>query len=195
MRVFSVQPVSVVNRLERDQVVQADRSMSHPEFLFAYDWISEQMSRRLKTGGERWPWWGWLDWTEVAYGASTVPDDEQIWLEIELPKDKVLLCDYTTWHLVLARAYVALTADEDEAWEREMEAAGLSRGDWPLPEPWQTRLLASWERIFDLDALKGSEYWGSVRAQALFAPLELASVVARHTCYERLWSEGLAPDR
>lgn len=98
-------------------------------------------------------------------------------LELELDPVEVLLSDFDAWHAVLNRGYLALSEEEDEAWYQRFEAAVPDRWAWPLPEPWHSDILSSWERIFDLETLAASEYWcGERYIQATFEALRLADV-------------------
>jgi hypothetical protein len=65
---------------------------------------------------------------------------------------------------------------EFEAWSAELKQHGLwaSRS---LPEPWNTRRAASWERIFDVDMLARSGQFED-EVQATFERLDLADVIA-----------------
>ncbi len=59
------------------------------------------------------------------------------------------------------------------AWELELEAQGIDgRRDQPLPEPHESRMIASWERIFDVERYQERE-----TIQATFERLALEDVV------------------
>lgn len=98
-------------------------------------------------------------------------------LELELDPAQVLLSDFDAWHIVLNRGYLALSEGEEEAWYQRFEASVPDRWAWPLPEPWHSGSLTSWERIFNLEALGASDYWSGERyIQATFAALRLGDV-------------------
>jgi hypothetical protein len=59
----------------------------------------------------------------------------------------------------------------------ELSQQGLSPVDQYLPEPWFSRVIASWERIFDLEAIMATNEWSDV-VQANFERLDLEDVVA-----------------
>jgi len=62
---------------------------------------------------------------------------------------------------------------EDNAWNKELKENGLDPyQEHPLPEPWHSRMVASWERIFDVDDLRDTN-----TIQACFERLELNDVV------------------
>ncbi len=57
--------------------------------------------------------------------------------------------------------------------ENELLAHGLNeRAGLRLPEPWRSRMIASWDRIFDVDDLRATN-----TIQACFERLEMQDVV------------------
>jgi hypothetical protein len=65
-------------------------------------------------------------------------------LKVEIPDHQVLLSDFEAWHIVLNDGYLPLTEKEDECYD-----AG---------QGWMTK-EESWERIFEIEALKRSPLW------------------------------------
>jgi hypothetical protein len=150
------------------------------DFLPLYDWMREQMAGRLAGYQGHYPWWAWSRpkpdlrrWYSRCYPTGT----PCVRLELAIPRERVLLSNESTWIVVLNRWYLALTGTEDEQWEAELAAQNLDPLASSLPEPWHSRRLASWERIFDLEALAAGGSWSTDRVQATFERLELADVV------------------
>lgn len=98
-------------------------------------------------------------------------------IEFDIPKDKVLLSDFDAWHCVLNKRFLSLTEDEDNAFAAELQRAE-AQDRWPYSESFRSRVVSSWQRIFDLEV--GEEgWWGapSERSiQATFWQLELPQV-------------------
>jgi len=183
IRVWTIQPLVVLERLERERVLYADPAQVPPEFRHAYDWMRAQMQRRIPGYGGRYPWWGWHSPRPDLRRSGHLPRGTPgVRLELWLDPAQVLLSDFDAWHAVLNQGYLALSEDEDEAWYRRFEAAVPDRWAWPPPEPWHSDIFASWERIFDLEALAASDDWaaGPRYIQATFEALRLADV-RRHT--------------
>jgi hypothetical protein len=87
-------------------------------------------------------------------------------VELELPPERILPLDFETWHFVLNRWYLPLTDRESRDWERRTK--GLDRPAAPLPPPLEAERRATWERVFDLEALNCSRLWKPVtRIQAV----------------------------
>jgi hypothetical protein len=98
-------------------------------------------------------------------------------LELEIPDDRVLLSAYGAWFWVLNRWYLPYATDEEgyererEAWDEELTSNGLDPYKQP-PEPWRSRMVESWQRIFDVDDLRETN-----TIQACFEQLNLDDVV------------------
>ena len=179
IRVWTIQPVQVLARLEQEQLLYTDPAHAPEEFRDAYDWLRAQMQERIPGYGDHYPWWGWFTpRPDLRQSGHLTRGTQGVRLELALDPAQVLLSDFDAWHVVLNHGYLALTEDEDEAWYHRFAAAVADRWIWPPPEPWYADILASWQRIFDPEALAASEYWsdGPRHIQATFAALRLADV-------------------
>lgn len=182
MRVWAIQPLEVLDRLEAEPVLYADLAHVPEEFRDAYDWMRAQMQRRISGYGGHYPWWGWHSPRPDLRQSGHLPRSTRgVRLELELDPAQMLLSDFDAWHIVLNRGYLALSEDEDEAWYQRFEAAVPDWRNWPPPEPWHSDILISWERIFDLKTLATSDAWKSEprHIQATFEVLRLADVRQR----------------
>lgn len=155
-----------------------------PEFILAclpqYDWMREQMAQRLPGYRGHYPWWAWFRpkpdlrrWGRWMHPPGT----PFVRLELALEPGRVLLSVEPAWVMVLNRGYIGIDRADYIAWDAGVEEAGIDDLKWPLPEPWQTRVVSSWERIFDVEALTQGDEWSDA-VQATFERLDLADVVA-----------------
>ena len=82
-----------------------------PQFEAAYEWLAEQMEKRVGPRPEdvRFPVWAWY-----MFDGKRKSDlrkerwmgkggEHMLCLELEVPDDQVLLSDYEEWHAVLNR--------------------------------------------------------------------------------------------
>lgn len=98
-------------------------------------------------------------------------------IELELDPQEVLLSDFTAWHCPLNNCFLSVNEAECEQFDREEREVGYD-GRGPRPEPLQSRVFASWERIFDLTP-DCRDWRGRFRArdiQATFWELRLSDV-------------------
>lgn len=136
------------------------------------------MRRRLPAYEGRYPWWAYDHKPDLRRHHTDGPG-RFVRLELAVAPERVLLSAYGAWHYVLNLFYLPQSVDdeeyqrEDNVWEEELERHGLNpyRG-LLLPEPWQSRMTASRERIFDVDDLRNTN-----TIQACFERLDFADVV------------------
>lgn len=148
--------------------------------------MAEQLTQRvgLPPQGCRYPLWAWARYNGIRHPRPDLrasghcrPGTQATMLELELPAHQVLLSDFQKWHAVLNRSYLADSEDELEDFEEALQSAGVP-DTWPYPEPFATRVVRSWERVFDIE---GGEValWGPVeerQVQAAFWELHLERV-------------------
>jgi len=132
MKLWTSQSASAWRELQKTGVLRAPLSVTsaaEPDgdnFKFAYDWMREQMRKRgVKpdpVDPNQYPLWAWRDHV-VAYEEwarykrrSKFWTVNNVFLEIELPDDHVLLSDYHLWHLVLNGQ--TANARQRSLWER-----------------------------------------------------------------------------
>jgi hypothetical protein len=178
MRVWTVQPLVVWERLERDRCLAVDPSCYVGGVPEQYLWLAGQLRRRLPGYGGNPPWWAYCGKPDLRWVRHCQPlGAAQVRLELELPAAFVMPC--WAWHTVRCRDYLCFDRREAREWKAGLRQAKVSEADWPLPGPWQRRLEASWERLFDPDVptrhrSRGARF-GSVQ-EAVFEYLRLEQV-------------------
>lgn len=184
MILWTVQHAETWERLQNDGILRGDGRRVEAYHREAYEWIAGQMRLRLPPLHARFPLWGWCLWQglgrprpDLRASGHLARGTPGVRVEFDIPKDKVLLSDFDAWHCVLNKRFLSLTEDEDNAFAAELESARV-QDRWPYPEPFRSRVVSSWQRIFDLEAGE-EEWWGapSERSiQATFWELELSQV-------------------
>jgi hypothetical protein len=186
IRLWTMQPSEVWDKLRAQGTLLVDPAYHSTDpdfdtdFRRSYEWLREQMKIRVPGYQGNYPWWAYdykIDLRSWAYQLEP-PGVPYIRLELAVPTEKVLLSAYGAWHAVLTPCYLPYATDEegwekeDEAWDAELAANGLDLHP-PFPEPWHSRMVASWQRIFDVDDLRDTN-----TIQANFEVLALNDVVA-----------------
>ena len=141
--------------------------------------MRRQMQLRILGYSGRYPWWGWARPKPDLRRTGHLPQGTRgVRLELELADDQVLLSDFDAWHVVLNRGYLALNEAEFDDFYRRFDESVPDPHAWPLPEPWHTLIVSSWERIFDLETqAAASDWWGAVtHIQVTFECLQLRNV-------------------
>ncbi len=70
-----------------------------------------------------------------------------------------MLSDFYAWHVVLNQGYLALSDEEDQEWELKTDRVGWNEKQ--RSGHLRRELEKSWERIFDVEALRASGWLGT----------------------------------
>ena len=76
-------------------------------------------------------------------------------------RNRVLLLDFETWHCILNRWHLSLSWRESREWDRRIKGLDQFRG--PLPEPFESELRATWDRVFEFDKTASDQTLGADR--------------------------------
>lgn len=181
MKIWTVHTPEVWEALQAspDGRLHADIARTnYPEARFAYDWMREQMQKRIPGYGLDYPWWGLLSPnfpTRIKYPQYEQEPKEHLVLEMDLEEGSFLVSDLRMWSCgVFQDTYVSW--DEEDHVDACSYLSGLRLTN---PDEYQAAKRASWERIFDYENPLLDRCWYSPvqTFQATFAPLELAKVV------------------
>lgn len=180
IRLWTIQPLWAWERLQEQKTLFSDPTQEEffQDFQADYDWMRDQMRRRLPDYAGHYPWWAYEHKPDLRCYTRSSPE-RHVRLELAISPERVLLSAYGAWHFVLNSWYLPHSVEdveherESDAWDAELKQYGLDpyRGR-PLPEPWHSRITTSWERIFDVDELRETN-----TIQACFERLDLADVV------------------
>jgi len=151
------------DELQQSGKLRASRRHVDPDFMRAYVWMADQMDRRLgpRPSKDTLPIWVWWQWggkrrrPDLRASGHLPKGTRGVRVECKVQEDRVLLSDFELWHYVLNYGYLPRTEKEDEAFEKELTAAGLSLTGCSLRNPlpharYRQKIERSWERIFDL---------------------------------------------
>lgn len=157
MRVFTVQPLEVLDIIEQTGYFTCtkEKSVNYVDFYDAYNWLVIEMIKRKIYPVEKdtLPLWCWYKYggknkLDLRHSGLGMPKEKQVCLELEIPKEKILLSDYNAWHFVLNNSWL-----DDSINEKEFDQLH----DWFDTLPYEKReqlKLNSWQKIFDIVPLK-----------------------------------------
>src|ERR1051326_8759863 len=135
MIVWTIQADYVWEMLQRDGILYGPETVD--DWLFwrtAYDWMVEQMERRIGPGPKpgAYPLWAWYQWDGAARrrpdlrSALHVPGGTKaVRIEFDIAEEQILLSDFSAWHVPLNYGYLALNEAEAEAFEAEVAQQGI----------------------------------------------------------------------
>lgn len=170
--------------LRRQGFLAGDRSrICSPGFEEPYEWMAGRMAERLpppSAGVDPWPLWAWSTWRGQAAPDPLAEEyaEHDLWMVgFEIPARDVLLSDFHGWHHCLNGWYLPdLYAPDEgvaegEAFDADLEAAGVEWLERPYPSPFRERVEESWKRVFDVNGACDD-------VQATFWRIDLAQVVS-----------------
>ena len=187
MIVWTIQPLRVYQQLLKEGHFRCDPKLSvmiHEfEFGKAYDWMSQQMEKRIgrKPDGVKYPIWVWhtMAWqhrkpdlrrTEFRYY-----DEDMACIELNIPDSDILLSDEENWHFVLNDLYFNCARNEREYNEAEERYESLTETEQ------QKIKEKSWEIIFDIEPFENDRYLKGRYIQATFWEIRAEHIVSVRT--------------
>lgn len=153
VRLYASQTETVWQVIQRDGVahsraeyVRKKYGESAPVFLTAYQWYVDHAAKIVpKPEGAEFPYWVFHDPYLLEAGYST-----RI-LTLEVPVEEVVFFDMYDWNKVVQLKFIGQTAPEERAFQRELDARGITGRDVMLtnfyPELKQLT-MDSWQRLF-----------------------------------------------
>jgi hypothetical protein len=171
MIVWTIQADYVWDMLQRDGILYGPEIVDeHILWRTAYDWMVEQMERRIgprpKPG--TYPLWAWYQWDgdsrrkpDLRSSLHVPGGTRAVRIEFEIADDQILLSDFGAWHTPLNYCYLALHEMEDEAFEAELAQHGLTwkPGELLSDPRYHAKILKSWEHIFDIEQVDPDRWW------------------------------------
>jgi len=142
---------------DANEICFPDPLCTDPEYVqfeclshqIAYRWIAQKLGQKVQNlGGLDYPVWAWKTPPELN-GKWGDPGQSMCLVEFTMPEDKVLLCDYQSWHIVLMNKYVASTDSDYLCFQKKLQLSNAA-DEWPYPKPFHSIVVESWSRIFNV---------------------------------------------
>jgi len=197
--VWLIQPQSVWTRLQEEKRLFVDPD-SHDDIEYwpdTYDWLREQMRKRVANYQGHYPWHSYYipkpDLRLYRHCLPYTPEPD-VRLEVQLPEDRVLVYHPSAFSYVIMQVAVSKTLAEGEYWDNLRD----QYGKYNLPANLQSELEATWERIFDRQLpeydtapVEKSEHrlWNPMLWDAAFEELRLEDV-RKVTVFQTVPSQG-----
>lgn len=166
LKLWTLQAPEVWRALQERGAYRCPASFAWEELRDPYAWLASEMTRRGNPPPEAGITmiWAYHHWAgpkrarpDMRYSGHAPRGEQVVMLELQVPTKEVLLSDLSAWHAPLNGAYLA-TSDEnfdqfDERLERHPEYAARRHRPFldRYPQELREEVLASWQRIFDLD--------------------------------------------
>lgn len=144
MKLYTIQSQNAWVEAQHVGFLVGNKEYVWSEFLEPYQWMMDQMSKRLHNYDGEYPIWLWCHKPDLRSSGHLNRGTIGELLEVELEDQEVLLSDFMAWHIVLANSFLSLTEEEDHLYET---------GSLTMKKE------ESWERIFHYNDLRCFEYW------------------------------------
>ncbi|NJL54037.1 MAG: DUF3841 domain-containing protein [Chloroflexaceae bacterium] len=212
MRVWTIQAEQQWVDLQKHGVLRRSLAQVYSFFLPAYTWMDEQMQQRLRVEKplDAAPLWFWYQWDgvlrrrpDLRFSGHLPPGTTGVRMECEIVDARLLLSDFYLWCSVLNGWYIPISLDDQAMFDAEADQYVTETGQsvdratvslrvplleqYSYPPHLRTRIIASWQRVFDLDwAVPGITDAREQKAiQATAWELRLADVITVHTFVAR----------
>ena len=161
IRAWTIQRATCWDLFQKQGILRGDGRRVFHNFRPAYRWIMMQMRGRIPGYQNGYPIWFWSSpRPDLRHGAHLPRGERGVRLEVDLPRERVLLLDFQTWHCVLNRWHLSRSSRESRAWDRKVK--GFDQYRATLPPMLEAELESTWERVFDLELLRRAGIWGPV---------------------------------
>lgn len=148
MRLYTCQNAAVAENISRTgrHVCDIEKSSYNDDddFKRAYDWLKKALAKRLeKPADASYPVWAYHELDEdFDYTKQGSEGEECVFLELEIPDNRVVAIDPVKWFDIIACGFVCPSGISDEEYERLCE-----KYDHATEE----QLNANREQVFDID--------------------------------------------
>lgn len=158
IRAWTIQSAACWDLFQTRGVLRGDGRRVFHHFRPAYRWLMKQMGGRLAGYQGGFPVWFWHSpKPDLRHGAHLRRGEPGVRVEVEVPRNRVLLLDFETWHCVLNRWHLSRSFRESREWDRKTE-----RFNRHLPPILEAELQSTWERVFDFELLSRARIWGPI---------------------------------
>ena len=176
LQLWTIQTKQAWDILQKTGILKATGCRVLRDFLDAYRWMKRQMYKRIQGYSGKFPIWAWYDPKPDLRSIGHLERGIQgIRIEFHAPVSDILISDFDAWHYVLNGWYLALTQTENEQWSKSLPDNKFLFED--LPFDFQTKIIKSWDRIFDLEAMENSFIGPVKKVQAVLESIKLDQVI------------------
>lgn len=152
VRLWTFQPLSIFEKaMDKGVAFCAEESDFSKEWPWAYRWMAKEMKQRIgapEYEGAVFPIWAWQYFKgkdkpkpRIVPESMGFDDGQQVFMELLIPKSRVLPSDFILWHSVLNK-YGIDTGDglsEEDTWSRLFDP-DFNHPDW-CTKPWEMRAI------------------------------------------------------
>ncbi|MBV1901798.1 MAG: DUF3841 domain-containing protein [Kordiimonadaceae bacterium] len=186
MKFWTFQTLAAWEFLQQHGYLEARRHHQADGWPFAYEWMREQLSERIGPPREDdvVPLWGFSQWEGILRKRPDLRSLRHHWggggeyvrLECDLPESDLLASDHSAWHIALNNGYMHYEETDDE--DLSIEWDDYDKQTSCSSDNVKAVVAKSWEKLFDLEALKRPLWHGAAQRtiQVVFWRLPMEAV-------------------
>ena len=181
-----MQPSEALKEIEETGTFRCDAAKSfnlskRDSLREEYRWLMEKMRQKIgkEPEGVTYPVWAWYKWEyenqcpDVNSAAFLQRNEDKVLFTLEVPENEALLTDFEAWQFVLMHTFVMKEEEEDF-----IEVDGLSE------EELEEKIQNSWDNVFDVREVRGTDYTRGRFVQATFWEIKKEYILDKKV-YER----------
>lgn len=174
MTLWTIQNKNAWEEAEQKGVLKVNEAYAWEYFHQPYRWLVGQMERRIQDYEGGYPVWAWPndEKPDLRRAGLLEPGAPGVRIGFNANPKDVLLSDLDAWHSVLSGHYLDITKYDTKYGYHSV---------WNGTDEDQARtgdIIKSWERIFDLEALKQHDDNGEQTLQATIGSVALNQVIS-----------------
>lgn len=132
MRLWTLQPVEYYDSCKgiiKPDPTHMELLNSDWEMKFQYDWMCDQMRKRLPYYNGGYPVWFYTEKPDMRHSHWGPRGSREVRLECEVPDELVLISDHDLWHFPMNWGYIPTSEEDDDEFDRlEQEIMGPIAG-------------------------------------------------------------------
>lgn len=162
-RYWTNQTIEAREQAQREGYLIGNIKYVWDEMLDNYRWMMKQMKKRLPNYSGGYPIWLWTEKPDLRKSGHFEKGTHAVCLEVEISSEHTLLSDFDAWHCILNDSFLAID---------ELEWDAFHSGELTMAKK------KSWERIFDLELLRKSNWWNDSEPhiQGVTGSIEISQV-------------------
>ena len=188
MKLWTIQNIDTYTEFKNTGILKANEKYIEDDMLFQYDWIVNQMVKRIGKpldNNIKYPIWAWYQWNgenqkrpDLRCSGHLNPKTKGILLEIEVDEKDVLLSDFDDFNNIFNYAYICDSEESYDNFYKELKENGLTHLDLQdmtkqsnTLNNFRQRLYKSWEQMFDFNKEVDESWHGKKEDRSIQATM------------------------